>query len=71
VIYSPGVPVFRNDDGALLDAAYPVTFLTAAAPNAGAIAANQPRYLPDVPTVLDRQAGTPTYRTFIDVLTVA
>jgi uncharacterized protein (TIGR02452 family) len=33
VIYSPGVPVFRDDDGGLLDAAY----LTAAAPNRGAL----------------------------------
>lgn len=32
VIYSPGVPVFRADDGALLDEPYAVSFLTAAAP---------------------------------------
>lgn len=37
VICSPGVPVFRNDDGGLLPEPYPVTFLTAAAPNAGAL----------------------------------
>ena len=35
VICSPAVPVFRDDDGRLLDEPYPVTFLTAAAPNAG------------------------------------
>jgi uncharacterized protein (TIGR02452 family) len=43
VIYSPGVPVFRADDGALLDEPYAVSFLTAAAPNLGAIGASQPQ----------------------------
>jgi len=33
VIYSPGVPVFRDDDGALLAKPYRTSFLTAAAPN--------------------------------------
>ena len=37
VIYCPGVPVFRDDDGGLLDAAYLISFLTAAAPNRGAL----------------------------------
>jgi uncharacterized protein (TIGR02452 family) len=37
VIYSPDVPVFRDDDGVLLDAAYLISFLTAAAPNRGAL----------------------------------
>ena len=37
VICSPGVPVFRDDAGALLDAPYLVDVLTAAAPNAGAL----------------------------------
>jgi uncharacterized protein (TIGR02452 family) len=37
VICSPAVPVFRDDGGTLLDEPYPVTFLTAAAPNAGAL----------------------------------
>lgn len=36
VIYSPDVPVFRDDTGRLVEP-YPVTFLTAAAPNAGAL----------------------------------
>jgi uncharacterized protein (TIGR02452 family) len=34
LIYSPDVPVFRDDDGALLEAPYGCAFLTAAAPNA-------------------------------------
>jgi hypothetical protein len=37
VIFSPSVPVFRDDDGNLLPQPYPVSFVTAAAPNAGAL----------------------------------
>jgi uncharacterized protein (TIGR02452 family) len=56
VIYSPGVPVFRNDKGELLDRPYRTAFLTAAAPNLGAIARNQPDRAADVPAVLRRRA---------------
>jgi uncharacterized protein (TIGR02452 family) len=35
------VPVFRDDDGDLLDAAYHVSLLTAAAPNRGAVPRNR------------------------------
>jgi uncharacterized protein (TIGR02452 family) len=52
VIYSPAVPVFRNDDGELLARPYPVTFLTAAAPNLGAITASQPGAAGGVPAAL-------------------
>jgi uncharacterized protein (TIGR02452 family) len=54
VICSPDVPVFRDDDGGLLAEAYAVTFLTAAAPNAGALAARGWRG--DIRTVLERRA---------------
>ncbi|HLK00387.1 MAG TPA: TIGR02452 family protein [Streptosporangiaceae bacterium] len=37
VIYSPGVPVFRDEGYRLLDEPYRVSFLTCAAPNTGAI----------------------------------
>ncbi|TMR06460.1 TIGR02452 family protein [Actinomadura soli] len=37
MIYSPGVPVFRDDAGTLLDDPYEVAFLTSPAPNRGAI----------------------------------
>ncbi|WP_127501099.1 TIGR02452 family protein [Actinoplanes solisilvae] len=57
VIYSPSVPVIRDDKGALLDSPYPVSFLTAAAPNRSAIARNQPSSLPEVPGVLARRAS--------------
>lgn len=38
VIYSPGVPVFRGDEGALLAEPWPCAFITAPAPNAKALA---------------------------------
>jgi uncharacterized protein (TIGR02452 family) len=56
VVYSPDVPVFRDDHGDLLDRAYPMSFLTAAAPNLGAILRNQPDHAADVPAVLTRRA---------------
>jgi uncharacterized protein (TIGR02452 family) len=57
VIYSPSVPVFRDDKGALLEESYEVAFLTAAAPNRSAIERNQPQHLPDVPAILTRRAS--------------
>ncbi|MET8281744.1 TIGR02452 family protein [Micromonospora sp. NPDC005174] len=56
VIYSPLVPVFRDDDANLLEQPYTTSFLTAAAPNLGAIVRNQPAHVPDVPAVLARRA---------------
>jgi uncharacterized protein (TIGR02452 family) len=56
VIYSPGVPVFRDDNGRLLDEPCLVSFLTAAAPNLGAIMVNQPASAARVPSVLDARA---------------
>lgn len=56
VIYSPQVPVFRDDKGNLLDQPYATSFLTAAAPNLGAIVRNQPESAADVPAVLARRA---------------
>lgn len=42
MIYSPRVPVFRNDDGSLLQTPYTATFLTSPAVNAGALRQNEP-----------------------------
>ncbi len=56
VIHSPGVPVFRDDKGRLLDAPHHAAFLTAAAPNLGAILRGQPQDAADVPAVLHRRA---------------
>jgi uncharacterized protein (TIGR02452 family) len=57
VIYSPGVPVFRDDEGGLLPEPYLVSFLTAAAPNRGALARTQPGLLAEVQPTLVRRAG--------------
>jgi len=57
VIYSPTVLVFGDDDGALLARPYPVSFLTAAAPNLGAITASQPGATSTVPAVLHARAA--------------
>jgi uncharacterized protein (TIGR02452 family) len=56
VIYSPGVPVFRDDDETLLDEPYRVSFLTAAAPNLGAIMVDQPASAARISSVLDARA---------------
>ncbi|GHE61751.1 MULTISPECIES: TIGR02452 family protein [Streptomyces] len=68
VIHSPGVPVFREDDGfrgddgfreddgRLLDAPYRVAFLTAAAPNAGVLRSRAPERAAEVPRALVARA---------------
>jgi len=57
MIYSPGCPVFRKDDGTLLNQPYLVDFITSPAPNAGMIARNQPKDIDKIPEVLrDRTA---------------
>lgn len=56
VIYSPNVPVFRDDKGNLLAEPYEVSFLTAAAPNRSAILRNQPERADGVPAALERRA---------------
>lgn len=48
VIYSPEVPVFRGDDGALLAAPWPCSFVTAPAPNAKALRERAPQRLGEV-----------------------
>ena len=52
VIYSPDVPVFRDDVGSLLDRPYPCSFLTCAAPNKGAILDHYPERLGQVDGVM-------------------
>lgn len=56
VIHSPGVPVFRDDAGALLDEPYEVDFLTSAAPNAGVIAQRTPAETGRIPAALAGRA---------------
>jgi uncharacterized protein (TIGR02452 family) len=42
VVYSPSVVVFRDDDGGLLETPFTCSFLTAPAPNAGAVLQRDP-----------------------------
>lgn len=57
MIYSPRVPVFRHDDGSLLDAPYLASFLTTPAVNAGAVRRNEPHNIPQIePTMRVRTA---------------
>lgn len=56
VIHSPGVPVFRDDRGRLLDTPYTVGFLTSPAPNAGVIRGTAPGEADRIPGVLVSRA---------------
>lgn len=56
MIVSPDCPVFRGDSGCLLERPMTASFITSAAPNAGALASNQPDLLPNLHTVLLRRA---------------
>lgn len=56
VIWSPSVPVYRDDRAGWLPEAVVVDFLTAAAPNLRMIQRNQPELVPLVPQALDRRA---------------
>jgi uncharacterized protein (TIGR02452 family) len=53
MIYSPDVPVFRDDADALLEQPYPVSFLTAPAVNAGAVRKNEPEKVIQIESVMD------------------
>jgi uncharacterized protein (TIGR02452 family) len=55
VIYSPEVPVFRDDTGRLLDQPYLLSMITAAAPNLSAIRSNQPDLADTVPDVVRKR----------------
>jgi uncharacterized protein (TIGR02452 family) len=52
MIYSPDVPVFRDDEDVLLERPYPVSFVTAPAVNVGALRRNEPDKLCRVETVM-------------------
>ncbi|WP_149179691.1 TIGR02452 family protein [Streptomyces sp. TRM49041] len=56
VIHSPGVPVFRDDRGRLLDRPYTVGFLTSPAPNAGVIRRRTPELAARIPAALASRA---------------
>ena len=56
MIYSPHCPVFRRDDGVLLEQPYCVDFITAPAPNAGSVLQNQPSLAAEIESVLRERA---------------
>ena len=57
MIYSPACPVLRDDQGEWLPQPYTVNFITSAAPNAGAIASNEPREAAHIPDVFRERIG--------------
>ena len=52
MIYSPKVPVFRDDDYRYLDQPYRVSIVTAPAVNRGAVARNEPERLPELEVIM-------------------
>ncbi|MEU7861042.1 TIGR02452 family protein [Nonomuraea sp. NPDC049141] len=56
VIWSPDVPVHRDDDGQLLAEPYPVSFLTCPAPNAGQVLRREPSARNRIQRVLYQRA---------------
>ncbi|OUJ74274.1 TIGR02452 family protein [Hymenobacter crusticola] len=54
-IYSPNVPVLRDDSGAWLEQPYQVDFITAPAVNAGALHQNAPQLLPQLAPVMKQR----------------
>lgn len=52
MIYSPSVPVFRNDDGALLDTFFKASFLTAPAVNAGVVLRQEKQNIAQIEPVM-------------------
>jgi uncharacterized protein (TIGR02452 family) len=56
MILSPDCPVFRDDEGRLLEEPQLVTFITSPAPNAGAAANNRPAELPLIPEAFRRRS---------------
>jgi uncharacterized protein (TIGR02452 family) len=56
LILSPRCPVFRDDSGAQLEEAHHATFISGAAPNAGALQDRHPKDLSLIPATLRRRA---------------
>jgi len=57
LIFSPQVPVFRDDNDDLIEEPWQVSFLTSPAPNAGALANNHPHELDDLLPTFRRRIG--------------
>lgn len=52
MIYSPGVPVLKDDDGELLDTPYLLSIITSPGVNAGAIKKNEPHNVSQIEPVM-------------------
>lgn len=52
MIYSPSVPVFRDDNGALLDSFYTASFLTSPAVNVGVVMRQEKQNIPQIEPVM-------------------
>lgn len=52
MIYSPDVPVLKNDAGMLLDKPYVLSFITSPAVNAGAVQENEPQHIDRIALVM-------------------
>ena len=57
MIWSPGCPVLRTDDGTLLNKPYKVDFITSPAPNAGAVRQNEPENVSKIESVLRERSA--------------
>jgi uncharacterized protein (TIGR02452 family) len=57
MIWSPNCPVFRTDEGKLLDTYYTVNFITSPAPNAGAVRQNEPEKISKIEPVLRERSS--------------
>jgi uncharacterized protein (TIGR02452 family) len=58
MILSPDCPIFRDDDGRLLEEPLTAGFITSAAPNAGAAEDNRPEELPAIPDTFRRRSDS-------------
>lgn len=56
-IHSPGVPVFRTDEGALLEEPWSLSILTCAAVNGYALEVHAPHRMRDVPGLMTRRTA--------------
>jgi len=56
-LFSPQVPFIRNDDGGLRETPYLASVITCPAPNAGAVAQNEPENAPLLPPTLERRSA--------------
>ncbi|RKZ91954.1 MAG: TIGR02452 family protein [Candidatus Parabeggiatoa sp. nov. 1] len=57
MIYSPYCPIFRQDNGTLLETPYLVDFITSPAPNAGVVSRNEPKKVSLIPEVLEERSS--------------